>query len=249
MRNIWIIAKREYRLYFASPVAYVVAFFIYGVSGIFFYLNLQFASQQQGQGYVPGIDSILAPMATILIFIIPAITTRLLAEEQRMGTIELLLTAPVRDWELVVGKWLGALLLMLTILVVTLIYPLVLNQLVDPGIDKGPIITGYIGLVLVAGALISAGLVISSLFTNQVAAFLATFALLVFLWWILGPIAQVIGPTSGNAQFLSYLDFNDHYLSNMVRGVFDLSDIIYFLSVTALGLFLSTMSVELRRWR
>lgn len=246
MRNIWTIANREYKLYFSSPVAYVVAAAIYLLVGILFYLNLQFATVQTG--YVPGVDAIIGPLATLLLFLVPAITTRLLAEERRLGTIELLLTAPVKDWELVIGKWLGAFLLFVTIIAVTIIYPILLNQFVEPGIDQGPLVSAYLGLFLIIAAMVAVGVAISSLFSNQIAAFIATMFALVFLWWILGPIAQVLGPSSGNSELLNYLDFQGHYFSNLLRGVIDLSDLVYYLSITVLSLLLGTMSIEIRRW-
>jgi ABC-2 type transport system permease protein len=247
MINIWTITKREYKLYFESPVAYVVIFVILLILGIFFFLNIQVATQQQG--YVPGIDITVIPLATMLMLVTPAITTRLLAEEQRLGTIELILTAPVRDWELVVGKWLGGFLLLLTIVAFTFIFPVVLNRLVQPGIDQGPLVSGYLGLVLLCMSLVAIGVFISSLFSNQIAAFITTLGVLIFLWWIIGPIAQVAGPVSKISSLVTYLDFNQHFFSNFVHGIIDLSDVIYFLSVTSLSLFLGTMMVEMRRWR
>ena len=104
MRNIWTIASREYKLYFASPAAYLVAFMMLLILGFIFYAYIQAAMVQQ---FPPGIEAILSPLTTILLFATPAITMRLIADEQRLGTMELLLTAPVKDWELVVGKWLG----------------------------------------------------------------------------------------------------------------------------------------------
>ena len=180
---------------------------------------------------------------------IPALTTRTLAEERRTGTIELLLTAPVRDWELVVGKWLGVFLLLLTIIAITLVYPLVLNQLVSPGIDQGQLIGAYLGLILVAAALSAVGVFISSLFSNQIAAFATTLGILILLWWVIGPIAQTVGPVGRFGDLITYLNFNDHFYGNMLRGVLDLKDVIFYLSVTALCLFLGTMTVETRRWR
>ncbi|MEW5869512.1 MAG: ABC transporter permease [Chloroflexota bacterium] len=248
MRNIWVIAKREFKLYLSSPVAYVVTFVILLILGIFFFLNVQVASQQQG--FVPGADSTLIPLATMLVLLMAGITTRLLAEEQRLGTIELLLTAPVRDWELVVGKWLGAFMLILVIIAITAIYPALLHfQLVDPGIDMGPVISGYLGIVLLSAALVGIGVAVSAMFNNQIAAFLTTMGVMVFVWWIIGPIAQVAGPMSKNASLLTYLDFQEHFISNLVRGVLDLSDIVYFLSVTVLTLFVGSVLVETRRWR
>jgi len=246
MHNIWTIARREYNLYFSSPVAYVIAFVILLVLGIFFYLNLQVASAQPG--YTPGAEITMVPLGTMLVLIVPAITTRLLAEERRMGTIELLLTAPVKDWELVVGKWLGGFLFLLTIIAITLIYPLILNQFVKPGIDQGPLLSGYLGLVLLSASLIAVGVFISSLFSNQIAAFVFTSGMLIFLWWILSPIVQVTGPLGGNSELLTYLDFSGHFFDNLTRGIIDLKDVVFYLSITVLALFFGSVSVEIRRW-
>jgi len=246
MMNIWTISKREYNLYFASPIAYMIAFVILLTLGIFFFLNMQVAAAQQG--YVPGVETTLIPMGTLLVLVIPAITTKLLAEECRLGTIELLLTAPVRDWELVVGKWLGGFFLLVTVIALTLVYPLMLNQFVDPGIDQGPLLSGYLGILLVGASLIAIGVFISSLFSNQIAAFITTMGVFIFLWWIIGPISQVLGPTSSSSELLSFLDYSAHYFNTLVRGVIDLKDVVFYVSVTALFLFLSTMSVEIRRW-
>lgn len=247
MINIWTIAKREYKLYFASPVAYLMTFFILLVVGaIFYFFGLERAALQPG--YVPGVDIVLGPMATMLIFVTPAITTRLLAEEQRIGTIELLLTAPVRDWELVVGKWLGGFLLLATIIAITLVYPMILHQMVEPGIDQGPLITGYLGILLMSAALVAIGVFISSLFNNQIAAFVATLGVMIFLWWIITPIGQVLGAASSLSEVIIYLGLQEHIYANLIMGILDLKDVTYFLSLTALSLFFGTMSVEIRRW-
>jgi ABC-2 type transport system permease protein len=171
---------------------------------------------------------------------------RLLAEEQRLGTMELLLTAPVRDWELVVGKWLGGFLFLLTILAVTWLYPIVMNQMVDPGIDQGPLITGYLGMVLICAALVAIGVAVSSLFANQIAVFFATLGIYLVLW-LIGIPTQAMG--AGGGELLRYLDFTEHFYNTFYQGIIDLSDVIYFLSLTALALFLGSVSVETRRWR
>jgi ABC-2 type transport system permease protein len=247
MINIWTIAKREYNLYFGSPVAYIVAFVMLLIIGLFFYfVDIARAAQQ---GIPPTVQNVVGITGFMLAFLTPAITTRLLAEERRLGTIELMLTAPVRDWELVVGKWLGAFLLLLTILAITLIYPIILNQIVEPGIDQGPLITGYLGLVLLMAATVSIGVFVSSLFSNQIAAFITTMGVFIFLWWIIGIVGQVTGPMSAGNEVLTYLDYSSHFYNNFVRGVIDLTDVVYYLSVTALGLLMATMSVETRRWR
>ena len=246
MRNIWTIASREYKLYFANPAAYMISAMILVVVGILFYANIQYAVANQ---YAPGVEITLGPLSTLLMLATPAVTTRLLAEEQRMGTIELLLTAPVRDWELVIGKWLGGLLLLLTIVAVTFLYPLLLNQFVKPGIDQGPLITGYLGIILLCAALVGVGVFISSLFNNQIAAFAATLGVMVLLWWILRPIASVAGEANVTAQVISYFDFSQHFYENFMTGVIELKDVVYFISITIASLFLGTVTVETRRWR
>ncbi|MGD8753549.1 MAG: ABC transporter permease subunit [Anaerolineales bacterium] len=243
MRNIWTIAKREYRLYFNTPMAYMVAFLFLLILGFLFYSNLLGAAFQQ---IAPGVQVVIGPMVTLLLFATPAITMRLLSAEQSEGTIELLLTAPVRDWELVIGKWLGGLLFMITLMVVTWVFPLVLNQLVDPGIDQGPLITGYMGLILMSSALIAIGVAISSLFSNQNAAFFATLGVFLLLW-LIGIPSEASG-SLGN-EVIRYLDFRSHFFDSLFRGVINLSDILYYLSLTALALFLGSISIGTRRWR
>jgi ABC-2 type transport system permease protein len=222
-----------------------VAFFFMLILGWFFYSALRDAIIQAAyQPYAPGVQIIISPMVTLLLFVMPAITMRTIAEEMRMGTMELLLTAPVKDWELVVGKWLGAFLFMLTLLAVTWIFPIVLNFLVKPGIDQGILLTGYLGLILMVASLVAVGVFISSLFNSQVVVFLISLAIVLFFWLVRPPSTA----TGISSQILTYLNFIDHYL-NFYRGTIDLSDIVYYLSLTSLALFLGTMSVEIRRWR
>jgi ABC-2 type transport system permease protein len=181
----------------------------------------------------------------MLVLSIPALTMRLIADENRMGTMELLLTAPVRDWELVVGKWLGGFLFMLTLIAVTLIYPLVLNSLETPGIDQSQMMTAYLGVILITGAFLAIGVGASSLFTNQVAAFFVTLAIFVFLWWLVGFPAQYV-QTGGD--IFTYLSMQNHFSNSLNTGVINLSDIVYYLSLIALGLFTGSAAVEARRW-
>lgn len=243
MRNIWTIAKREFKLYFSTPIAYMVVFIILLILGLIFYVNILAA---MAQGYTPGVDMLTGLMVTLFLFSTPAITMRLLAEEQRMGTIELLLTAPVRDYELVVGKWLGGWLFLLTIIAVTMIFPFLLNIMVQPGIDQGPLVTNYLGLMLISAAMVAVGVAVSALFSNQIAAFFTTLGVLLILWWISLP-SQVLGATGGS--LLSYLDISEHFYPTLYIGVIDLADIVFYLSLTALALFLGTVVVEMRRWR
>lgn len=243
MRNIWVIARREYKLYFATPAAYLVAFMLLLILGVIFYANIINAQLQQT---APGVEVVLGPMVTLLLFATPAITMHLIAEEQRMGTIELLLTAPVRDYELVIGKWLGGFLFMISLLAITWVYPIILNFIVDPGIDQGPLVSGYLGVALICSALVAIGVAISTFFSNQIAAFFATLGVFLLLWLISLP-SQALGAFGGD--LLGYLDFSEHFYGTLYRGVIDLSDIVYYVSITALGLFLGSLFVETRRWR
>jgi ABC-2 type transport system permease protein len=247
MRNIWTIALREYKYYFASPIAYVLALFVFLVVGALFAASIIYTLQTFGQVPPPGVQVVTGPLMFMLVFVCPALTMRLLSEEQRLGTMELLLTAPVRDWELVVGKWLGSFLFVFTLVAVTFVYPVVLNMLVDPGIDQGPIVTSYVGVLLVSATFLSIGVAVSSLFSNQVVSFIATFILLIFFWWMLGIFVQVSGPTG--AEVLRYLDFSSHFYNKLMVGVIELGNIVYLVSLTALALFLGSVSVEMRRWR
>jgi ABC-2 type transport system permease protein len=214
--------------------------------GWFFYSALRDAIiQATYQSYAPTVQVVISPLVTLLLFVMPAITMRSIAEEMRMGTMELLLTAPVKDWELVVGKWLGAFLFMLTLLAITWVFPIVLNFLVKPGIDQGILISGYLGLILMVASLVAVGVFISSLFNNQLVVFVISLAI-VLVFWLVRPASSTTGGL-GN-QILTYLNFIDHYL-NFYQGTIDLSDVVYYLSLTSLALFLGTVSVEIRRWR
>jgi ABC-2 type transport system permease protein len=247
MRNIWTIAHREYKLYFISPIAYAIFFTILVILGIVFGLSLLQANQASFYGgYVPDIQIVTGPMVFLLLLTSPALTMRLLAEEQRLGTMELLLTAPIRDWELVLGKWLGAFMFMLTLTAATLIFPLILNQVITPGIDQGMMVAGYVGLILVSAAFLGIGVGISALFNNQLAAFFTTLVVLMVLWYLIGAPASIIPAGSG---LFNYLDMQGHFYDSMYRGIINISDVVYYLSLTALGLFTGSIAVEVRRWQ
>ena len=250
MRNIWIIAKREYNHYFISPIAYVVAFMILLTIGIIFAINVFYFIQNafQSFGQAPDITPITGAFGFLLVLTVPALTMRLLADEARMGTMELLLTAPVRDFELVAGKWLGGFLFLLTILAITIVYPLILNSLVTPGIDQQLVISSYLGVILLAASFLAIGVGISAVFTNQIAAFFATLSVLVLLWWLIGFPAQVL-PAGSASDVFRYLDMQSHFYDAFNRGNIYLTDVIYFISLIALGLFVGTTAVEIRRWR
>lgn len=247
MRNIWTIAKREYKIYFSSPLAYIVMLLILSVIGIVFAFNIiNLTSNPFGMAQPPDAGIVTGPMAFLLVFSAPALTMRLLADEQRMGTLELMLTAPVRDWELVVGKWFGSFLFVLTIIALSLIFPLILNSMVTPGIDQPLMLSSYLGIILVAAAFLAIGVSISAMFSNQFAAFFLSMGLLVILWFLIGIPGQIF---STGGEIFNYLNMNARFYNSLNQGVINLSDIVYFLSVTALGLFIGSMAIETRRWR
>ena len=247
MRNIWTIAKREFNNYFSSPVAYAVALLFLGIVGIIFVLNLiALSNNPYGFSDAPDVRMITGPMAFMLMLATPALTMRLLADEIRMGTMELLLTAPLRDYELVIGKWLGAFLFILVLIGVSLVFPVMLNQMVKPGIDQMQMMSAYLGVILAAAALLGLGVGISSIFNNQIAAFFTTLVLFVILWWLIGAPANIL-PAGGEA--FSYFDMSAQLSNNFNEGIIKLSSIVYFLSLAGLGLFVGSTAVEIRRWR
>ena len=247
MRNIWTIAKREYKIYFNSPLAYIVMLIILSVVGIIFaYYIINATSNTGGFGQVPDAGIFTGPMAFLLVFSAPTLTMRLLADEQRMGTLELMLTAPVRDWELVLGKWFGSFLFVLTVIVVSMIFPFILNTMVDPGIDQQLMLSSYLGIALVAAAFLAIGVGISAMFSNQFAAFFLSMGVLVVLWFLMGIPGQLFFTGS---QIFEYLDINNRFYNSLNQGIINLSDIVYFLSITALGLFIGSAAIESRRWR
>lgn len=248
MRNIWTIAKREYNHYFISPLAYVVAFSILMPLGIYFAIIVFATSQQAFSGAPPpDVTPITWLFCFLLVFTTPVLTMRLLSDEARMGTLELLLTAPIRDFELVFGKWLGAFLFILTILAITLVFPIILHfGLVSPGIDQKLFLSAYLGVILVAGAFLALGVGISAIFTNQFAAFFVTFGLFFFLWFLVSLPANLL-PTGGDV--LTYFNMSAHFNDAFNAGNIKLSDIVYYISLIALGLFMGTTAIEVRRWR
>jgi ABC-2 type transport system permease protein len=171
------------------------------------------------------------------------ITMRTYSEEKRSGTIELLLTSPVSDLQIILGKYLGALTLYSTMLLVTMIYMGILFKIGEP--EWRPIATGYLGLLLMGGCFLSAGLLISSLTKNQIVAGFLTFATFLMLWIINWP-GEYSGPTT--RDLLNYLSITQHF-DDFARGVIDTKDVVYYLSFITFGLFLTAKSVDSERWR
>jgi ABC-2 type transport system permease protein len=240
MRNIWTIAKRELHLLFISPIAYITLIVFLLTLSIFFYIYLSYAIQNQQ--YIDILQPIFQLIPFPLLFLaVPAITMRSIAEEKRSGTIEFLLTAPVRDWELIIGKWLGSYMFFVIALAVTLVYPLILNFLVKPGIDLATILTIYIGLLLLASAMTAIGIAMSSLFSNQIAALFASLGVII-LFWIISSLAQSMDGLG--ADILRNMSLITH-LDTFLSGILDLKD---YISFTVFALLIGKTAVEIRRW-
>jgi len=236
VRNVWAVSVRELRSYFLSPLAYVVIALFLALSGYLFALILANGREASLRGLVQNIS-------VLYLFIVPAISMRLLAEEQRTGTVELLLTNPVQEWEIVTGKFLASVMLVLVMLGLTLLFPLFLFIYGNP--DRGPIITGYVGIFLQAAAFLSIGLWASSLTQNQIVAAIVSFALLLILW-LSENLGQFLGGTIGS--IISYTSVITHFQS-FPQGVIQSNDVIYYLSLVLAGIVLSTLSLQSRRYR
>jgi ABC-2 type transport system permease protein len=179
----------------------------------------------------------------IMLFLFPLITMRTYSEEKRSGTIELLLTSPITDVQIIVGKFLGAMLLYGAMLAVTTIHMAILFIFGDP--EWKPIATAYLGLLLMGGCFLSLGLFISSLTKNQIVAAMATFAVFLMLW-VINWIGTFVGPTT--QAVLAHLSLTDHF-DDFAKGIIDTKHVIYYLSFMAFGLFLTAKSVDSERWR
>ena len=253
----WLpVFKKEMRLYFGSPVAYVVFTFFLLISGWFFSQIFLFYSdasmrsfmqpQQMGQN-LNVMDNVMRPLLTnmsvVLLFFIPMLTMRLFAEEKKAGTIELLLTYPVRDGEVLAGKYLAALALYLILLGLTLLYPGLIAYFTR--VEWGAILTGYLGLILTGAVFLAVGVLISSLTENQIVAGFGTFGVLLGLWVIGWGAEFAEEPLRG---VLQYLSIGDH-LDGFTRGLVDTKDLVYFVTGVALALFFTLRSLDSKRWK
>jgi ABC-2 type transport system permease protein len=249
------IFKKEMRLYFGSPVAYVVFTFFLLISGWFFSQIFLFYSDASMRAFMQPqmaqtlsvTDNVMRPlftnMSVVLLFFIPMLTMRLFAEEKKAGTIELLLTYPVRDGEVLLGKYLASLALYAVLLVLTLLYPGIVAGFTR--VEWGPILTGYLGLLLTGATFLAVGVLVSSLTENQIVAGFGTFGILLG-FWIIGWGAEWAG---GNLRaVLQYLSIPDH-MDGFSRGVIDTKDLVYYASAIAVALFLTLRSLESKRWR
>lgn len=253
--KVWTILKKELRSYFASPIAYVLLGTFALVSGYFFsnivsffhLLSVQSSFNPMVVQHLNLTDGVLRPffrnVSVILLFLLPILTMRLLAEEKRTGTAELLFTYPVKDGEILLGKFLAALLLYTLMLALTLGDFLLLAAIAP--LERGPLLTGYLGLFLQGMAFIALGTLASSLTENQIVAAVVAFGGLL-LFWVIGWVSDLTGPATG--KILSHLSLIGH-LDPFTKGVIESKDVIYYVNFTILFLFLTLRSLESKRWR
>ncbi len=235
MRNTTTIALKEFKSYLASPMAYVVTGIFLVLTGFFFQSSPTTYSETSINGFLVWGSILLLLLASVL-------TMRLLAEERKMGTLELLLTAPVRDSEVIAGKFLGSLGILTAMLALTFYYPILLMWFGDP--DWGPIATGYLGLFLVGCTSLAVGLFASSLTSNQIVAAVVAGGILCALWFI-GMTADLLPEALG--EVIGYFSLS-HYFPDFMRGVIDTRGVIYYISITLLFLFLAIRSLASSRW-
>jgi ABC-2 type transport system permease protein len=252
--NIKAIAIKELRSYFVSPIAWVMMAIFAFIFSVFYTSYVDYVlrmSTQAGFGGAPPTTNInmdlirplLQNASVLILFLLPMVTMRTYAEEKRSGTIELLLTSPLKDTEIVFGKFLGAVGLYAALLGVTLFYILLLFWHSDP--EWRPLVSGFLGLLLLGSCFISMGLFISSTTKNQMVAGAATFVFALF-FWIINWMAESAGPTMG--AILSYLSITEHF-DDFGKGIIDTKHLIFYLSFISFGLFLTLKSVETERWR
>jgi ABC-2 type transport system permease protein len=237
MKKTWIIAVRELRQFFDSLIAYILIVVFLGLSGFFTWLygsDIFFIGQATLQPF-------FSVAYFTLFFFIPALTMRMIAEENKSGTIELLITKPVTDWEIILGKFLSCLLLIVIALALTLPYYITVASIGK--IDHGAVWCGYLGLILTSMTYISIGLFASSLTGNQIVAFLLSLLIGVFFLIIFNVLASDSSGLIG--QIIDYLNLQTHFES-ISRGVVDSKDVIYFLSISAFGLILAEIMLSKR---
>ena len=238
MQNINAIFKKEFRSYFNSPIAYIFITFFLGISSWLFFQTFFLVNQAEMRDF-------FGLMPWIFLFFIPAVTMKLWAEEKKIGTAEILMTLPVRDYEVVVGKFLASFGLLAITALFSLGLPFSVIYLGDP--DGGTIVCGYIGLLLMGGAYLAIGLFASTLTENQIIAFILGITIC-FVLLIIGTDYVLFSTPDWLYPIFSYLGLSAHY-SSILRGVIDSRDIIYYFSIIGFFLYLSTLSVESRKWR
>jgi ABC-2 type transport system permease protein len=256
MRNLVTLINKELKVYFISPVPYVAGAVFLVIVGFLFYTIVAMFSRQslefmRLQGVTPQLDiheAVFRPtflnMAVVLLLVVPVLTMRLFAEEKKLKTAELLMTSPITIAELVLGKYLAAFLVYASLLALTFFMPVLIGAYST--IDWGPLGSSYLGLLLLGGAFLVVGLFASSLTENQIIAAVTSFGILICLWML--SIAVRTVSSSALGELLTYLSLYEH-LNHFVRGLLDTSDVIYYLSFIAFGLFLTHRVLESQRWK
>ena len=254
MNNILLICRKELKGYFASPIAYILMAFFALIFGFGFYtatrdmIRYSFQAQMMGQASQMNVnDMIIRPLlgfaSTVALFLIPMITMRTFAEEKSRGTIELLLTSPVNDVQIIVGKWLGAMLLYLCVLAMSMLNIAMLFAWGKP--DLKPVLIAYLGLILQGACLLAIGTFISTTTKNQIIAGGVTFFVCLLLWLLSWMTAFDSGPMS---QVINYISIVTHF-ENFSKGVLDLKDVVFYCSMIFFALFITSRAMESLRWR
>ena len=236
LNKVWAICRKELAVYFSSPVAYIVAAVFLLFSGYFFSVVLSYTRDAS-------LRLLFQNVAIVMLLVAPMLTMRLFAEERKLGTFELLITSPLRISELVAGKFLGAIILFLAIMGVTLEYPLILVIYGEP--DWGPMVTAYLGFILMGTSFMAIGMFASSLTDNQIVAVVASFGILLFMW-IIGWASDLI-PSAAISMFVRSISIIDRFES-FSKGILDSGDLVYYLSVIGTFIFLTIRSLDWRRW-
>lgn len=238
--SLYPVMRKELRSYFNSSIAYIVVLFFLLLGNVWFLYLQRFLYQNVAslQGYFS-----IVPMLYVLT--LPAMTMRAWAEERRRGTDELLLTLPFREWELVLGKFTASMLLLVLIVVLTLPLPLTLSPLGD--FQRGPMVGQYLGMILLGAAGLAIGQFISAFSINQIAAFIVTVVVLLFIT-LVDQVNSFITLPSWAADIFNYLSLNFHF-NSFDKGIIDSRDVVYFVLVTFLFLFLTSRVIGFRKWR
>jgi ABC-2 type transport system permease protein len=242
--SIFTVTKRELQSYFSSLIAYTVIAAFLVVSGYLYHTNMVMFVTFAGSDVRLGLwQQTFYDMRFVLVSLLPLLTMRLFAEEKKLGTIELLFTNPLRDVDIIIGKYCACVLVLVLMILLTFLYPALLAAVFS--LDPGPVAAGYLGIFLMGAACIACGMFLSSLTENQIVAAMATVGVLLFLWF-LDWNEGIAGSTT--MVVLHQLSLSDHFF-NFIRGVIDLDDIVYYLSVIVLFLFFTRCSLASRQWR
>ena len=259
MKGIIAVYRREIGSYFVSPIAYIVVGLFLLICGFFFYQYLTYfiresvtAQMRSQMGAPPAMDvpglviqNFFGLVSTIVLFLLPMLTMGIYAEERKRGTMELLMTSPLTEFQIVFGKFLASLTLFLVMLAPTLIYQFIMAAYAEPGIPWRVLWSGYLGLVLLGAVLMALGAFISSLTESQIIAGVATFAVFLLLW-VLDFGARDSGSTW--SDIVGYLSILRHY-DDFSRGVIDTANVIFYVSLAGVGVFLTQRSLDSIRWR